>query len=130
LNKNNTVSSTKKQTPKDKLRPKLAQDDEESGTSIKVRPRLKKPNMYKVLLHNDDYTLMEFVVEILQTVFSKTNEEAHQVMMKVHTQGAAICGIYTYEVAESKVNKVLQVAKTSGHPLKCTFEKIDGDEEQ
>jgi ATP-dependent Clp protease adaptor protein ClpS len=84
---------------------------------------LKEPSMYKVLLHNDDYTPMDFVVEILMIVFNKSPEIATAVMMNVHRQGIGICGVYTYDVAETKVNTVHVSAQEQGFPLRCSMEE-------
>ena len=103
----------------------MDRDEDEQGdilTKGDTKAKVKKPKRYKVLLHNDDYTTMEFVVFVLQSCFSKTVDEAQKVMLKVHNDGVGICGIYTYEIAETKTAKVIQMAKESGHPLKCTFE--------
>jgi ATP-dependent Clp protease adaptor protein ClpS len=83
----------------------------------------KEPPMYRVLLLNDDYTTMQFVVEVLIYVFQKTAEEATEVMLNVHKQGAGVCGVYTYEIAETKVGTVHKLAEENGFPLKCTMEK-------
>ena len=96
--------------------------ERESGLGLKERRKTKKPQLYKVLLHNDDYTTMEFVVYILMELFDKTNAEATQIMLYVHTKGIGVCGLYTYEVAETKVNQVLDCAREQGHPLLCTME--------
>ncbi|MEA3435587.1 MAG: ATP-dependent Clp protease adapter ClpS [Thermodesulfobacteriota bacterium] len=88
-----------------------------------TREDVTEPSMYRVLLINDDYTTMEFVVEILMLVFSKSVEEATQVMLNVHRIGVGLCGIYTYEVAETKVDTVDALAKERGFPLKCSMEK-------
>ncbi|MFD2177346.1 ATP-dependent Clp protease adapter ClpS [Veronia pacifica] len=85
--------------------------------------KAKPPSMYKVLLNNDDYTPMEFVVEVLQRFFSKDLEDATQLMLAVHYQGKAVCGVYTAEVAEMKVAQVMMYAKEHQHPLLCTMEK-------
>ena len=82
-----------------------------------------EPSMYKVLLHNDDYTTMEFVVEILMLVFKKSPEDAVRIMLNVHNKGIGICGVYTFEVSETKVNAVHTLARQYGFPLKCTMEK-------
>lgn len=82
-----------------------------------------EPKMYKVVLLNDDYTTMEFVVSILVNVFKKTKEQAFSIMMNVHEKGSGICGVYTYEIAEAKVAKVKSLAKASGHPLRITIEE-------
>lgn len=79
--------------------------------------------MYRVLLHNDDYTTMEFVVYVLMQVFHKSAEEATRIMLNVHKQGIGMCGLYIYEVAETKVETVIRMARENGHPLKCTMEK-------
>lgn len=96
----------------------------DAGTLVKTSPKVKKPSMYKVLLLNDDFTPMDFVVEILQKFFSKTFQEASQVMLEVHNKGVGICGIYTYEVAETKVVQVLDHARANQHPLQSTLEKV------
>ena len=88
-----------------------------------TRDEIDEPPMYKVLLHNDDYTTMEFVVEILMLVFNKTPEEAVEIMLNVHQKGIGICGVYTYEVSETKVNTVHDLARENGFPLKCTMEE-------
>ncbi len=85
---------------------------------------LEEPPLYKVLLHNDDYTTMEFVVELLVTVFHKSFEEATRIMLNVHRSGIGVCGTYTYEVAETKVETVHELASQRGFPLKCTMEKV------
>jgi|SRR3954468_6139664 ATP-dependent Clp protease adaptor protein ClpS len=96
-----------------------------SGTGIvtKTRPKTKKPSLYKVLLLNDDYTPMEFVVHILESIFGKTREEAVDVMLHVHRHGVGICGVYTFEVAETKVAQVIEFSRRHQHPLQCTMEK-------
>ncbi|MCB9990063.1 MAG: ATP-dependent Clp protease adapter ClpS [Rhodospirillales bacterium] len=99
------------------------QPDRQTGLLLKPRPKTKKPSMYKVLLLNDDYTPMEFVVHILERFFGKNRQEATDVMLHVHRRGVGICGIYTYEVAESKVQQVMDFARTNEQPLQCTMEK-------
>jgi len=94
----------------------------EGGVAEKTRPKTDEPKLYKVLLHNDDYTTMEFVIEILESVFAKSPAEAYRVMMHVHTQGIGIAGVYPFEVAETKVVMVEERAKESGHPLRCSIE--------
>lgn len=96
--------------------------DGESGVATVIKEEVKKPRLYKVLLHNDDYTTMEFVIYVLLKYFGKTEADAHAVMLKVHNEGVGVCGVYTYEVAETKVAKVSQDAQENGHPLKCTAE--------
>ncbi len=93
------------------------------NTAIKpseVKPKL--PSMYKVLLINDDYTPMEFVVETIQRFFNKSREQATQIMLKVHTEGMGVCGIYPQDIAETKMNQVLNHARESQHPLQCMVE--------
>lgn len=97
--------------------------EEERGVATKVRPKTKKPSMWRVLLMNDDYTPMEFVVSILMGIFNKTSEEATQIMLNVHQSGIGTCGVYTFEVAETKVAQVMDSAKRAQHPLQCTLEK-------
>jgi ATP-dependent Clp protease adaptor protein ClpS len=96
-----------------------------TGTGIvtKTRPKTKKPSLYKVLLLNDDYTPMEFVVHILEKIFGKNREEAVDVMLHVHRHGVGMCGVYTFEVAETKVAQVIEFARRHQHPLQCTMEK-------
>jgi ATP-dependent Clp protease adaptor protein ClpS len=94
-----------------------------TGVIVKAKPKTKKPSMYKVLMLNDDYTPMEFVVHILERFFSKSRQEATRIMMHVHRRGVGICGVYTYEVAETKVTQVMDFARQHQHPLQCTLEK-------
>src|SRR6188474_328732 len=98
-------------------------DDIETGVATKTRPRTKKPSNYKVLMLNDDYTPMEFVVLVLQRYFTMDLEDATRVMLQVHQQGVAVCGVFTYEVAETKVSQVIDFARENQHPLQCTLEK-------
>lgn len=99
--------------------------DEQSGVATIRKEKLQAPRMYKVVMHNDDYTTMEFVILVLQKFFNKSSPEAHAIMLEVHTRGFGICGIYTFEVAESKVAKVTKYARENGHPLKCSTEPSD-----
>ncbi|MDY0131329.1 MAG: ATP-dependent Clp protease adaptor ClpS [Desulforegulaceae bacterium] len=92
-------------------------------TRSKNSEKIKEPPLYKVLLHNDDYTTMEFVVDVLISVFHKSESEAEQIMLNVHKKGIGICGVYPYELAETKVETVTALAKNSGFPLKSTMEK-------
>jgi ATP-dependent Clp protease adaptor protein ClpS len=94
-----------------------------SGALTLTRARTKKPSMYKVLMLNDDYTPMEFVVDVLQRIFQKNREEATKIMLHVHQKGVGICGVYTYEVAETKVTQTVDYARKNQHPLQCTLEK-------
>jgi len=109
--------------------PPARRDDREgdgegrSGALTLTRTRTKKPSMYKVLMLNDDYTPMEFVVHVLERFFSKPREEAVQIMLLVHRNGVGVCGVYTFEVAETKVAQVIELARRHQHPLQCTMEK-------
>jgi ATP-dependent Clp protease adaptor protein ClpS len=90
---------------------------------VKARPKTRKPAMYKVLMLNDDYTPMEFVVHVLERFFQKSREEATRIMLHVHRRGVGVCGVFTYEVAETKVTQVMDLARQNQHPLQCTIEK-------
>jgi len=112
------------------MQPHAGPDDDDdrerrggTGVATKTKPQTQKPALYKVLLLNDDYTPMEFVVLTLQRFFRMTIEQATQVMLHVHQRGVGICGIFTYEVAETKVTQVMDFAKQHQHPLQCTLEK-------
>ena len=94
-----------------------------TGVGVATRTRTKKPSPYKVLLLNDDYTPMEFVVLCLQRFFRMGIEDATRVMLHVHQRGVGVCGVFSYEVAESKVNQVIDFARQNQHPLQCTLEK-------
>ena len=98
-------------------------DKGQSQVILETRPRTKKPSMYKVIMLNDDYTPMEFVVHVLERFFSKTREEATKIMLHVHQQGVGICGVFSYELAETKVMQVMDCARQNQHPLQCTIEK-------
>jgi len=96
------------------------------GTDLAVEealPKLKRPPLYRVILINDDYTPMEFVVEVLESVFGMERNNATRVMLEVHTKGKGICGVYTYEIAETKVAQVTSIAQQQQHPLLCTMEE-------
>ena len=95
----------------------------QTGVVTRTRTRTKKPSMYKVLMLNDDYTPMEFVVQVLERFFNKAHEEAIKIMLHVHQRGVGVCGVYTYEVAETKVTQVIDYARKNQHPLQCTLEK-------
>ncbi len=99
------------------------QERRQSGVLLKTRPQTQKPSLYKVLILNDDYTPMEFVVHILERFFNKTKQEATDVMLHVHRRGVGLCGVFTYEVAETKVNQVMDFARANEQPLQCTMEK-------
>ncbi len=87
------------------------------------RDKTKPPKMYKVKLLNDDFTTMEFVIEVLQLFFSKSTEQAMQIMLKVHNEGSAVCGLYPRDIAETKVSQVMGYATQHGHPLRCRMEE-------
>jgi len=95
----------------------------DTGTITKTKPKTQRPSLYRVLLLNDDYTPMEFVVLVLQDVFNKTREDAMRIMLHVHNQGVGECGIYPFEVAETKVTRVMDTARKNQHPLQCVMEK-------
>ena len=107
-----------------------ADDDRRSdgpgrGTSVitRTKPKTKRPNLYRVLILNDDYTPMEFVVHVLERFFSKSREEATRIMLHVHNHGVGECGVYTYEIAETKVTQVMDFSRQNQHPLQCVMEK-------
>lgn len=100
-------------------------DGARPGVGLLTRTRLKpkKPAMFRVLLLNDDFTPMDFVVHVLEKFFAKNRQEATEIMLHVHRRGVGVCGVYTYEVAETKVNLVMDYARKNEHPLQCTMEK-------
>nr|WP_293611042.1 ATP-dependent Clp protease adapter ClpS [Ponticaulis sp.] len=100
-------------------------DDPGTGIATRARTRTKRPSMYRVLLLNDDYTPMEFVVYVLERYFNKSREQATEIMLHVHNHGVGVCGVFTFEVAETKVAQVLDLARRNEHPLQCTMEKED-----
>lgn len=108
---------------------KLSDDDDKKGNGsdtgvvTRTRPKTKKPSLYKVLLLNDDYTPMDFVVLVLEHFFNKQHDEAMRIMLHVHQKGVGVCGVFTYEIAETKVSQVMNFAKEHEHPLRCTMEK-------
>ena len=111
---------------------RAAQDDDDAGVSegqgqvviaTRTRAKPKKPSLYKVLMLNDDYTPMEFVVMVLKRFFRMDLEQATRVMLHVHQKGVGVCGVFPYEVAETKVNQVMDFARENQHPLQCTLEK-------
>lgn len=93
------------------------------GVVSKTAPKTKRPSLYKVLLLNDDYTPQEFVVWLLQAIFKKDAEDAVRIMLHVHNNGVGVCGVYTYEVAETKVAQVMELSRRNQHPLQCTMER-------
>jgi ATP-dependent Clp protease adaptor protein ClpS len=112
-------------------RPRMSNDEGRSGTPggpgtsviTKVKPKTKRPNLYRVLILNDDYTPMEFVVHVIERFFQKDVETATKIMLHVHQHGIGECGIFTYEVAETKVTQVMDFARKHQHPLQCVMEK-------
>jgi len=99
------------------------QEQGNASVSPEAITQLKMPSLYKVFLHNDDYTPMEFVIEVLESIFRKANPLAIQIMLDVHKKGSGLCGVYPYEIAETKVALVIDKAKQHRHPLKCTMEE-------
>jgi ATP-dependent Clp protease adaptor protein ClpS len=108
----------------------MAQDPYENGEAPshglaveEAKPRLKRPSLYRVVLLNDDYTPMEFVVQVLQSIFGMDRSTATRIMLEVHTKGKGVCGVYTFEIAETKVAQVVSLAEQHQHPLLCTMEE-------
>jgi len=99
--------------------------DEGLGLALKTVPKVKKPSLYRVLLLNDDFTPMEFVVFVLKNFFNKSSEEATRIMLHVHQSGVGQCGVFTYEVAETKVTEVMNFSRKNQHPLMCVMEKVE-----
>ena len=97
-------------------------DDGDTQVITRTSPKTKKPTPYKVLLLNDDYTPMEFVVQVLEQFFNKGQEDAYTIMLHVHQKGVGVCGVYTFDVAETKVSQVMDFARENAHPLQCTLE--------
>ena len=104
-------------------RPDKEQGDGYDLAVEEARPKIKQPPLYRVVLINDDYTPMEFVVDILESIFGMERTRATQVMLEVHTKGKGICGVYNFEIAETKVTQVMDSAHSNQHPLQCTMEK-------
>ena len=102
----------------------MGETDRQTGGEVleRTRQETKRPELYKVLLLNDDYTTMDFVVEVLETIFNKQPAEAFRIMMMVHTQGKGLCGVYPFEIAETKVEAVINRARDNGFPLKAAME--------
>jgi ATP-dependent Clp protease adaptor protein ClpS len=123
--KANIIRSASSVIPRAKMSENGRRGEDEPGTGVvvKAKPKTKKPSMYKVLMLNDDYTPMEFVVHILERFFNKNRQEATRIMLHVHRRGVGVCGVYTYEVAETKVTQVMDFARQHQHPLQCTLEK-------
>ncbi len=107
--------------------PKSRPDENGGGLGAAVvtetKPKLKKPSLYRVLILNDDYTPMEFVVYVLERFFGKSRDDATRIMLSVHQNGVGVCGVFTYEVAETKVTQVIETSRRHQHPLQCTMEK-------
>ena len=101
------------------------EDDSDVGVATKTRTKTKKPPLYKVLLLNDDFTPMEFVVHILERFFGLTHAQAFEIMLTVHKKGVAVVGVFSHEIAETKVTQVMDFARQHQHPLQCTMEKED-----
>lgn len=102
----------------------IPSEERETGLTVQdARPKLRRPPLFKVLLLNDDYTPMEFVVQVLETFFAMNREKATQVMLHVHTRGVGVCGVYTRDIAETKVQQVNDFARAHQHPLMCTMEE-------
>ncbi|PTN08891.1 ATP-dependent Clp protease adapter ClpS [Nitrosomonas aestuarii] len=101
----------------------MTEKDLETVILTKDKSELKVPPMYKILLLNDDFTPMDFVVEVLKMFFSMDQEQAVQIMLKVHTEGAAVCGVYPSDIASTKVNQVVEFARNNQHPLRCVMEE-------
>lgn len=103
------------------------EEADESDVAVAPRREVRQPRRFAVVLHNDDYTTMEFVVLVLTRFFGKSETEAHRVMLEVHHRGSGLAGVYTRDVAESKVEQVEELARTEGHPLRCTAEPYEGE---
>ena len=102
--------------------------DGETGVLTKTKPKTEKPPLYKVMLLNDDYTPMEFVIHVLERFFNKNHDDATRIMLHVHQKGVGVCGVFTLEVAETKATQVMDLAKQHQHPLQCVVEKDDDDD--
>lgn len=100
-------------------------DDSNTAVIVETRPKTKRPPLYKVLLLNDDYTPMEFVVHVLERFFGMTHAQAFEIMLTVHKKGVAVVGVFSHEIAETKVGQVMDFARRHQHPLQCTMEKED-----
>jgi ATP-dependent Clp protease adaptor protein ClpS len=98
-------------------------EDGQTGIATETKKKVEKPPRFKVLLHNDDYTTMDFVVMVLKSVFHKTDEDAYAIMLAVHISGVGVAGVYPFEIAEAKVNKATELARASQYPLLCTMEE-------
>jgi ATP-dependent Clp protease adaptor protein ClpS len=103
----------------------MPEDDSETGVMTKTKPKTQRPPRYKVMLLNDDYTPMEFVVMVLERFFGMTHAQAFEIMLTVHKKGLAVVGVFSHEIAETKVAQVMDFARRHQHPLQCTMEKED-----
>ena len=121
-----TRTQTMTETIFQMARPPVSQDkdgDNDVGVEVKTRPKTKRPPLYKVLLLNDDYTPMEFVVHVLERFFGMNHAQAFEIMLTVHKKGLAVVGVFSHEIAETKVAQVMDFARRHQHPLQCTMEK-------
>jgi ATP-dependent Clp protease adaptor protein ClpS len=102
----------------------MADVERKTGGEVleRTKPKVQQPALYRVILHNDDYTTMDFVIEVLESIFNKSPAEAYRLMMQVHTQGQALCGMYPYDIAETKVTTVHELAREQGFPLRASME--------
>ena len=103
----------------------MGEQNPSSTTRVSEKSKTQQvlPPLYKVLMHNDDYTTMEFVVRVLETVFHKSPPEANRIMLNIHVKGLGVCGVFPHEIAETKIDKVHQIARGEGYPLRCSLEK-------
>ena len=107
--------------------PKFIKDTDQNNEVLiqkSTKKKLKRPSLYKVIMLNDDFTPMDFVVYLLKTFFQKNHDEASKIMLEIHNKGSGICGVFTYEIAETKILKVVNTSRNNGFPLLCTLEKI------
>ena len=107
--------------------PKFIKDTDQNNEVLiqkSTKKKLKRPSLYKVIMLNDDFTPMDFVVYLLKTFFQKNHDEASKIMLEIHNKGSGICGIFTYDIAETKILKVVNTSRNNGFPLLCTLEKI------
>lgn len=107
----------------DRITLSTGDDDADTGVAVQARPKTKRPPLYKVLLLNDDYTPMEFVVHVLERFFGLNHAQAFEIMLTVHKKGVAVVGVFSHEIAETKVAQVMDFARRHQHPLQCTMEK-------
>ena len=95
----------------------------QTGEGVATKPKIRKPSLYRVIMLNDDFTPMDFVVSLLQSLFDKTAQEATEIMLQIHRSGVGVCGVYTFEVAETKASQAVEAARRSQHPLRCEVER-------